>query len=214
MAQVIWVGVGGGGCFSTPHSRPLLLPALSLLSRPESRVWALHVTCGPRAIRRRVRPVPWALVVQGAPFCVGASTPVRLVGFWCVCTVHQQRPHDLQGPWGRVTGCVSGMCGWGGRVPHPSFPGPVLHATACVPLTSRPCVCLCECVFGCGRCVRLACACHTHWSRDLAGHGVWGPRGGVVAGGEVPVATALRLPCWSRPGRDGATHALTGPVRS
>ena len=28
--------------------------------------------------------LPWALVVQGAPFCVGASTPVRLVGMGCV----------------------------------------------------------------------------------------------------------------------------------
>jgi hypothetical protein len=55
--------------------------------------------------------LPWALVVQGAPFCVGASIPVRLIGFGCVCTVRQQRPHVLQGPWGRVTGCVSGMCG-------------------------------------------------------------------------------------------------------
>jgi hypothetical protein len=58
-------GGGGWGCISTLLSLPLLLPALSL-SLPESRVWALQVTCGPRTTRRRVRP---AL----GPGCAGSS---------------------------------------------------------------------------------------------------------------------------------------------
>jgi hypothetical protein len=77
----------GVGCFSTPLSLPLLLPALSL------SLSSLAPSHGCGRCMSRVAPVPpavayalpWALVVQGAPFCVGASTPVRLVGMGCLC---------------------------------------------------------------------------------------------------------------------------------
>ncbi len=120
-----------GRCFSTPLSLPLILPALFLsLSRPESRVWALHVTCGPRTTRRRVLP---ALVVQGAPLSVGMSTPVRVVGMGCVHRA-PAAPSCLAGAMGACDRVCECMCGWRPGTPHPSFLGPVLHATA------HPCV--------------------------------------------------------------------------
>ncbi len=58
------------------------------------------------------------------------------------------------------------------------------------------------------------CAWHALVTLSLLATLCGGLGAGRWLGGEVPVASALPLPCWSGPGRDGATHALTGPVRS
>jgi hypothetical protein len=157
--------------------------------------------------------LPWALVVQGALFCVGASTPVRLVGMGCV---HRPpaAPSCLAGALGACDRVCECMYVWVGRpgTPTPHSLGPVLHATACAPRNLLA-VCVSVCLGAAGVCAWHALVTHTD-PRGLACHAVWGLGVRRWLGGEVSVASALQLPCWSGPGGDGATNTLTGPVRS
>jgi hypothetical protein len=207
-AAAVWVG---GGCFSTPLSLPLLLPALC--PSPLSGVGvACHVWPPYHPPSRTPSPGPW--LCREPSFVWGRRPPCAWLA-WRVCTVRQQRPHVLQGPWGpwgRVTGCVSGMCGWGGRLPPPLIPWahPPCHGLCTPQPPARVCVWVRQV---CARGMRLS---HTlipgAWLATLCGGigvGWW-----WLGGGEVPVASALQLPCWSGPGGDGATHALIAPVRS
>jgi hypothetical protein len=98
-------------CTRSPHSR-----------RVASVGVACHVWPPYHPPSRTPCPGPW--LCREPPFVWGRRPPCAWLA-WGVCTVRQQRPHVLQGPWGRVTGGGSGLCGWGGGVPlPPSFPDP------------------------------------------------------------------------------------------
>jgi hypothetical protein len=171
--------LGGGGLpLHSSEPAPSSPCTPSLLSRPESRVWALHVTCGPRTTRRRVRPALGPGCAGSPLLCVGVDP--RALGWHGVC-VHRApaAPSCLAG----AVGACDRVCVWYvwvGRLgtqyyPPPSFPDPVLHATACAPrnLQAPARVCDCVCLGWAGVCAWHALVTHTlipgAWLATLCG---------------------------------------------